>query len=78
MFIDLLGIASQVERLAMYEAAVSQVYTLCSFDGLGYDGMPSGSSGVNGGTDGTGPSNFQLVRVRIYWCTLSSCRIRLC
>lgn len=62
------GIASQVERLAMYETALSQVYALCSFGGMGYDGLPSGTSSVNGGRDVDGMTNVQLVRVRIYWC----------
>lgn len=62
------GISTSVERLSMYEAALNQVYTLCSFAGLGYDGQPSGVSGVNGGTDSNGIQDIQLIRVRIYWC----------
>ena len=54
----------------MYEAGISQVFTLCSFIGLGYDGAPSGASGVNGGTDQAGQRNMHSVRVRIYWCKL--------
>ena len=53
----------------MYEAAISQVFTLCSFGGIGYDGLPSGTSGVNGGSDMVPGRNIALIRVRIYWCT---------
>jgi hypothetical protein len=67
------GIASPVERLAMYETALNQVYALCSYGGLGYDGLPAGTSGVNGGEDKDGMTNVQLVRVRIYWCTCILC-----
>ena len=52
----------------MYEAAISQVYTLCSHIGVGYDGVPSGFSAANGGTDTFGQYDMQVVRVRIYWC----------
>lgn len=69
------GISTSVERLAMYETALNQVYSLCSFAGMGYDGQPAATSGVNGGSDGdddevagTG-QNVQMIRVRIYWCT---------
>jgi hypothetical protein len=62
------GIASPVERLAMYDAAISQVFTLCSHIGLGYDGHPSKSSGANGGTDSSGTVDVHMIRVRIYWC----------
>lgn len=62
------GISSPVERLAMYEAAISQVFTLCSHIGMGYDGRPSATSSANGGVDQTGTIDTNLVRVRIYWC----------
>lgn len=62
------GVSTPVERLAMYEAALNQVYALCSFGGMGYDGQPAATSGVNGGVDNDGRQNVQLVRVRIYWC----------
>jgi hypothetical protein len=53
----------------MYEAALNQAYSLCSFSGVGYDGQPSGASGVNGGTDTThGHHYVSTIRVRIYWC----------
>lgn len=52
----------------MYETALSQVFTLCSFIGMGYDGAPSATSGVNGGTDQYGAHSMHVVRVRIYWC----------
>lgn len=62
------GISSSVERLSMYETALNQVYSLCSFAGVGYDGQPAATSGVNGGTDGEGDLDYQMTRVRIYWC----------
>jgi hypothetical protein len=52
----------------MYEAALNQAYSLCSFSGIGYDGQPSGASGVNGGTDSDGHHDISTIRVRIYWC----------
>lgn len=52
----------------MYEAAISQVFTLCSHIGVGYDGAPSATHGANGGIDHTGALNTHLVRIRIYWC----------
>lgn len=52
----------------MYEAAISQVFTLCSFIGVGYDGTPSATSRANGGTDQSGAHNMHVVRIRIYWC----------
>ncbi|WVW83759.1 hypothetical protein I302_105780 [Kwoniella bestiolae CBS 10118] len=61
------GIASPVERLSMYEAAISQVFTLCSFVAMGYDGQPSGTAGVNGGSDDLDGQDLVRVRVRIYW-----------
>ncbi|ORY32498.1 hypothetical protein BCR39DRAFT_522503 [Naematelia encephala] len=61
------GVSTPVERLAMYEAAVSQVYTLCSFLATGYDGAPSATSAVNGGSDEASDSGLLQVRVRIYW-----------
>ncbi|WWC70299.1 uncharacterized protein I206_104249 [Kwoniella pini CBS 10737] len=61
------GIASPVERLSMYEAAISQVFTLCSFVAMGYDGQPSGTAGINGGSDELDGQDLALVRVRIYW-----------
>jgi hypothetical protein len=67
------GISSPVERLAMYEAAISQVFTLCSFIGVGYDGAPSATSSANGGSDGSGTRSLHAVRIRIYWCKLATC-----
>nr|XP_018263170.1 uncharacterized protein I303_04663 [Kwoniella dejecticola CBS 10117]OBR85328.1 hypothetical protein I303_04663 [Kwoniella dejecticola CBS 10117] len=61
------GIASPVERLSMYEAAISQVFTLCSFVAMGYDGQPSGTAGINGGSDELDGQDLARVRVRIYW-----------
>ncbi|OCF36737.1 hypothetical protein I316_01333 [Kwoniella heveanensis BCC8398] len=61
------GIASPVERLAMYESAISQVFTLCSFIAMGYDGQPSATASVNGGTDDYNGQDLVLVRVRVYW-----------
>jgi hypothetical protein len=63
-----LGVSTSMERLAMYETALNQSYALCSFSGLGYDGRPSGASGVNGGSDHNGFQDVSPVRVRIYWC----------
>ena len=54
----------------MYETAVNQVYILCSFGALGYDGEPSATAGVNGGSDNSGTHDIHHVRVRIYWCEL--------
>lgn len=50
----------------MYECAVGQVYSLCSFAAINYDGLPASASAANGGTDEAADSH--LVRVRIYWC----------
>ncbi|KAL7421552.1 hypothetical protein Q5752_003321 [Cryptotrichosporon argae] len=61
------GIAPPVERLAMYNAAISQVYMLCSHASLNYDGRPAGMSAANGGTDQTVIGSMHLVRARIYW-----------
>ena len=62
--------STPLERIAMYEAAVSQVYTLCSFSGKDYDGLPSGASPVNGGSfDAASISSLNMVRIRIYWYT---------
>ncbi|WVQ99298.1 hypothetical protein IAU59_006430 [Kwoniella sp. CBS 9459] len=61
------GIASPVERLAMYESAISQVFTLCSFTAMGYDGQPSATASVNGGTDDYNGQDLVSVRVRVYW-----------
>jgi hypothetical protein len=46
---------SDLDRLAMYEAAVQQVYTLCQHDGV----IISGSPEVRAAT--------ALVRARIFW-----------
>jgi hypothetical protein len=62
------GISSSVERLSMYETALNQVYSLCSFAGMGYDGQPAATSGANGGSDNEGSQDIQSIRVRIYWC----------
>ncbi|WWD17398.1 hypothetical protein CI109_101839 [Kwoniella shandongensis] len=59
------GISTPVERLTMYESAISQVFQLCSFGGLDYDGAPSGTASVNGGQDD--PQDLVTVRVRVYW-----------
>jgi hypothetical protein len=69
MILLIIGIASPVERLAMYECGVSQSFTLCTFGATGYDGQPSATSGVNGGDD---DEVTQSVRVRIYWCRCQS------
>jgi hypothetical protein len=47
-----------MERLAMYECAVAQVFALCSLSSLGYDGMQH-----NLGPEG------DIIRVRLYWYT---------
>lgn len=60
-----LGVATPLERLGMYECAVGQVYSLCSFAAINYDGLPASASAANGGTDET--ADGHLVRVRIYW-----------
>jgi len=46
---------SDLDRLAMYEAAVQQVYTLCQHDGIIINGSPE----VRAAT--------ALVRARIFW-----------
>jgi len=62
------GISSPVERLAMYESALSQVFMLCSYGALGYDGKAAGTSGVNGGSDEGFGRDLNIVRIRTYWC----------
>lgn len=54
----------------MYESALSQVFMLCSFDAIGYDGKAAGTSGVNGGSDAAADDgrDLNLVRIRTYWC----------
>jgi hypothetical protein len=47
-----------MERLAMYECAVAQVFALCSLSSLGYDGLQHYL-----GPDG------DIIRVRLYWYT---------
>jgi hypothetical protein len=37
---NILDISSATERLAMYECALGQVFSLCSASALGYDGLP--------------------------------------
>ncbi|KAK8864304.1 hypothetical protein IAR55_001551 [Kwoniella newhampshirensis] len=59
------GISTPVERLAMYEGAISQVFTLCSSGGMGYDGQPSAAGALNGGQDES--QDLLVVRVRVYW-----------
>ncbi|WWC89458.1 uncharacterized protein L201_004382 [Kwoniella dendrophila CBS 6074] len=61
------GISSPVERLSMYESAISQVFTLCSFVAMGYDGQPSATAAINGGSDDLAGQDLVRVRVRIYW-----------
>lgn len=67
---DLAGISTPVERLAMYECALSQVFMLCSFDAIGYDGKAAGTSGANGGSDSAADDgrDMNTVRIRTYWC----------
>ncbi|KIR74377.1 hypothetical protein I307_02131 [Cryptococcus deuterogattii 99/473] len=59
------GISTPVERLAMYDAAISQVFMLCSHAAMGYDGQPSATAAVNGGTEDD--QGMTAVRVRVYW-----------
>ncbi|KAL1413541.1 hypothetical protein Q8F55_001315 [Vanrija albida] len=62
------GIQSPVERQAMYQAAISQVYMLCSTHSTGYDGTPAGDA-----IDSFLPvlkeveDRREAVRARIYW-----------
>lgn len=61
------GISTPVERLVMYDAAISQVFMLCSHVAMGYDGLPSASSeAANGATEDD--QGMTVVRVRVYWC----------
>ena len=57
-----------IERLAMYECAVAQVYSLCSMDSLTYElGVDSGSESTRWG-NATGEQRPEfLVRARVYW-----------
>jgi len=57
-----------IERLAMYECAVAQVYSLCSMDSLTYElGVDSGADSTRWG-DATGEQRPEfLVRARVYW-----------
>lgn len=50
----------------MYDAAISQVFMLCSHTAMGYDGQPSATAAVNGGTEDD--QGITAVRVRVYWC----------
>ncbi|WVQ72607.1 hypothetical protein IAR50_002165 [Cryptococcus sp. DSM 104548] len=59
------GISSPVERMMMYEAALSQVYTLCSHMANDYDGRPSATASINGGV--ADDLEMTTVRVRVYW-----------
>jgi hypothetical protein len=52
----------------MYEGALSQVFMLCSYDALGYDGKAAGTSGANGGSDQGSGRDINIVRIRTYWC----------
>lgn len=52
----------------MYESALSQVFMLCSYGALGYDGKAAGTSGVNGGSDQGSGRDLNIVRIRTYWC----------
>lgn len=56
----------------MYDAAISQVFMLCSHFSMGYDGLPSAVAAVNGGTEDD--QGMTVVRVRVYWCK----RLLLC
>jgi hypothetical protein len=55
---ELLDVSTPMERLAMYECAVAQVFALCSLSSMGYDGLQHFP-----GPDG------DIVRVRLYWYT---------
>lgn len=54
----LLVTSTPVERLAIYECAVAQVFSLCSLSAISYEGLP-----MNLGPDGDN------IRVRLYWYT---------
>nr|ODN88362.1 hypothetical protein L203_02975 [Cryptococcus depauperatus CBS 7841] len=58
-------IQTPVERLTMYEAALSQVFTLRSFTALNDDGQPSSASSVHEGD--SSDYNMSIVRLRVYW-----------
>ncbi|KAG7531622.1 hypothetical protein FFLO_04206 [Filobasidium floriforme] len=51
-------VSTPMERLAMYECAVAQVFALCSLSSLGYDGIQHH----------LGPEG-DIIRVRLYWYT---------
>lgn len=57
-----------IERLAMYECAVAQVYSLCSLDSLTYElGVDARSNSARwGNASGEQRPEF-LVRARVYW-----------
>lgn len=48
----------------MYQAALSQVYMLCSVQGLGYDGLPAAIPESSMKDD---QERRHFVRTRIYW-----------
>jgi hypothetical protein len=51
-------VSTPMERLAMYECAVAQVFALCSLSSMGYDGLQHFA----------GPEG-DIIRVRLYWYT---------
>lgn len=56
----------------MYESALSQVFMLCSYEAMGYDGRAAGTSSVNGGSDRGDGRDINIVRIRTYWCKSAS------
>ncbi|TXT15729.1 hypothetical protein VHUM_00232 [Vanrija humicola] len=60
------GIQSPVERQAMYQAAISQVFMLCSTESRGYDGTPA-SAAINSLVSKEVEDRAEAVRARIYW-----------
>lgn len=52
-----LDVSTPMERLAMYECAIAQVFSMCSLSAMNYDGY-LGNAG--------GPNN-EMIRIRLYW-----------
>lgn len=50
-------VSTPMERLAMYECAVAQVFSMCSLSAMNYDGYLGNAGGPNS----------EMIRIRLYW-----------